>query len=1026
MCFPDTSDAVLRPLARRAFPASGSSQLTWTFDFDWTRTGTEKSYALLMQLGQGSQMSDASLDAGVGVNLVWTNFSGTHETLAYRRGGSLTGLQVIKGINQVRVVADLDAKTYSVWVNNTAVGAGIAFDANVSLDTVRFLTDGLNEIYFSGRCFDNLVVEASSSTPATATSTFTATLTPTAPPVSTATFTPTATAPAASTATFTPTATATATATRTPTSTAAAASTATSTPTFTATPGAGSGSSFSDNFNRANSAVVGNNWMEAEAAGALVEIQNNRLCFPDTSDAVMRPLARHVFPTVSSGQLTWTFDFDWSRTGTERTYALWMQLGQGSQMSDGSLDAGVGVNLTWANFSGTHEMLAYRKSGGLTGLQVVRGTSQIRVVADLNAKTYSISVNGTAVGSGIPFDANVSLDTVRFMTDGLNEIYFSGRCLDNLSISTSSSPPASTSTPTGTRTATAPAASTATSTPTTTRTPTPTATGSPSPGLTCNGPIRIMPLGDSITQGSSSGETDTAKQISYRLQLWNSLISAGYNIDYVGSQVWGSFYQSQGFDPDNEGHGGWRDDQIAANIYNNGGENWLGSHPADVILLHIGTNNLNTSASDVANILNEVDQYEAAQGRPVWVILARIINRSCSLNNPPCAEAATTTTFNDNVQAMAQARINNGDKILLVDMETGAGIDYRLQPGGDMWNNLHPYSTGYNKMAAVWRGALNSLLPLCSTTPGIISTAGTAAQVEQLYSYDVNAKGYPVPTYRLASAPPGMVINSSTGLIEWTPSSPGAYPVLVEAVNSQGTGTQSFTINVSGAASSNCLPGMLSYWKLDETSGTAFADTAGGRTASFSGTDSPVFAAGKVGGAVDLSGGDQALSTANTTNPTGGITVMAWINPDDLSTRDRGILSKKDAFILEIESTGAEVSFTLLNGGASREFEPDAYSGNDIQVGVWTHVAATFDGTTTSVYINGSAVGSETSTLSAVGSSTTPYSIGWTAQTNFGTNRYFDGRLDEVAVYNRALSAAEIQAQYNLGLSGSNYCSGGP
>jgi hypothetical protein len=385
-------------------------------------------------------------------------------------------------------------------------------------------------------------------------------------------------------------------------------------------------------------------------------------------------------------------------------------------MSDGSLDAGVGVNLTWTNFSGTHEMLADRKSGGLAGLQVVRGASQIRVVADLNAKTYSVSVNGTAAGSGIPFDANVSLDTVRFLTDGLNEIYFSGRCFDNLFVSTSSSPPpVSTSTPTGT--ATAPAGSTATSTPTATRTPTPTAAGSPSPGLTCDGPIRIMPLGDSITQGSSSGETDTGKQISYRLPLWNSLVSAGYNVDFVGSQVWGSSFRSQGFDPDNEGHAGWRDDQIAANIYNNGGENWLGNHPADVILLHIGTNNLNTSASDVADILNEIDQYEAAQGRPVWVILARIINRSCSLNNPACPEAATTTTFNNNVQAMAQTRINNGDRILLVNMETGAGIDYRLQPAGNMWDNLHPYNTGYNKMAAVWQGALNSLLPLCPTLP---------------------------------------------------------------------------------------------------------------------------------------------------------------------------------------------------------------------------------------------------------------------------------------------------------------------
>jgi hypothetical protein len=79
-----------------------------------------------------------------------------------------------------------------------------------------------------------------------------------------------------------------------------------------------------------------------------------------------------------------------------------------------------------------------------------------------------------------------------------------------------------------------------------------------------------------------------------------------------------------------------------------------------------------------------------------------------------------TTLFNENVEDMAFSRVNNDndpafpDNIIFgvnVDMEDGAGIDYRLQPDGDMWDNLHPFETGYSKMANVWFTALMDILP---------------------------------------------------------------------------------------------------------------------------------------------------------------------------------------------------------------------------------------------------------------------------------------------------------------------------
>jgi hypothetical protein len=224
------------------------------------------------------------------------------------------------------------------------------------------------------------------------------------------------------------------------------------------------------------------------------------------------------------------------------------------------------------------------------------------------------------------------------------------------------------------------------------------------PGLSCDAPVRIMPLGDSITVGSSSGVADAAQYISYRKDLWESLLAAGHFVDFVGSAINGQFYE--GFDPDHEGHGGYRDDQVARNIYNNSKINWLGHNPADIILLHIGTNSLNSSPNDVEKILNEIDQFESDRGVRVIVILARIINRN--------THSSITTLFNNNVQAMAEARIAAGDSIVIVDMENGAGINYNLLPVGDMWDNLHPFATGYTKMANVWFNALTPILPVCS------------------------------------------------------------------------------------------------------------------------------------------------------------------------------------------------------------------------------------------------------------------------------------------------------------------------
>ena len=307
--------------------------------------------------------------------------------------------------------------------------------------------------------------------------------------------------------------------------------------------------------------------------------------------------------------------------------------------------------------------------------------------------------------------------------------------------------------------------------------------------------IRIMPLGDSITTGYHATNSN-----GYRKPLYLNLTNSGYNVDFVGSQTDGDFA-----DQNHEGHSGWHaaedgtDDDILTRVYN-----WLVVNPAEIVLLHIGTNDIswgNADANEVNDILNEIDRYS----QDITVVLAaRIILRNDGKN-------LQTIAFNDAVEAMAAERITNGDDIIMVDME------HALTYPDDLADSVHPNDNGYAKMADVWYDALDNLL---GVAPTITSTPVMDAIVGQLYSYDVNATGYPEPNYVLIEHPPGMTIDSNSGLIEWIPSSANDFNVTVEAGNYIAEVNQSFTIiiptaiefDASSSATSGDVSGNMLTW----------------------------------------------------------------------------------------------------------------------------------------------------------------------------------------------------------------------
>jgi lysophospholipase L1-like esterase len=303
--------------------------------------------------------------------------------------------------------------------------------------------------------------------------------------------------------------------------------------------------------------------------------------------------------------------------------------------------------------------------------------------------------------------------------------------------------------------------------------------------------IRIMPLGDSITKGTGTCSLpDTYLNcIGYREDLWNGLASSGNQFNFVGTQ--GAAFQNQyTFDNDHEGHGGWTATDIKGNIYGSG-LNWLNNNPADIILLHIGTNDLggivppnvdqqiSNIVTDVEGILNKIDQFETDNNRGVLVVLARIINRS----DPNSAEGVYTTTFNGKLQLMANNRIAGGDKLAVVNME--AALIYP----DDLGDDLHPNAAGYSKMADVWLAALEQIINL---PPTILNPGDQSSVQNQIVSLEVQASD-PEDDALVFSAtglPPGLTINQATGEIHGKISNAvmiGAiYPVTITADDQTG------------------------------------------------------------------------------------------------------------------------------------------------------------------------------------------------------------------------------------------------
>ncbi len=219
-------------------------------------------------------------------------------------------------------------------------------------------------------------------------------------------------------------------------------------------------------------------------------------------------------------------------------------------------------------------------------------------------------------------------------------------------------------------------------------------------------PLRIMPLGDSITEGQIDRDTPTFLQEGYRIGLWNRLIEFGLPFDFVGTQSSGTDNLP---DKDHEGHSGFSTNQLTfgkTNDPDSGIDNWIPPTNPNMILLMIGTNNSGNTPEDMLADLDELINQIINQNNFTGELLVSTI--------PPLDPAGrfeeripTVEAYNAGIPTLVNSYIQQGNNVSFVDMvnvANGLTIEDINEPPNDP--GIHPTPEGYEKIADFWFNAI--------------------------------------------------------------------------------------------------------------------------------------------------------------------------------------------------------------------------------------------------------------------------------------------------------------------------------
>jgi fibro-slime domain-containing protein/RHS repeat-associated protein len=252
-------------------------------------------------------------------------------------------------------------------------------------------------------------------------------------------------------------------------------------------------------------------------------------------------------------------------------------------------------------------------------------------------------------------------------------------------------------------------------------------------------------------------------------------------------------------------------------------------------------------------------------------------------------------------------------------------------------------------------------------------------------------------------------------------SAPGTYVFRLTVNDFDLTSFDEVTFTVNPAPCLKPPTGLVSWWPGEGN----FGDLVfGNHGVPLNGTN---FAAGKVGQAFNLDGTDDAVQVADSASlKPANISVAAWVkfNSLDSVTSDTGlqyVLFKRgngpfEAFSLfKLRRDGVDRIHFLVGSNPTVNLRAAAVSQTTITAGQFYHLVGTYDGHDIRIYVNGVLETTQPNSFELGYLDGKPLVIGGSGEPFNGRVR---GAVDEIQLYNRALSASEVQAVYNTGGTG--------
>jgi hypothetical protein len=234
-----------------------------------------------------------------------------------------------------------------------------------------------------------------------------------------------------------------------------------------------------------------------------------------------------------------------------------------------------------------------------------------------------------------------------------------------------------------------------------------------------------------------------------------------------------------------------------------------------------------------------------------------------------------------------------------------------------------------------------------------------------------------------------------------------------------GTYTGSVTVTAAGASGSPAtIPvtltvspttppptGLVGAWAFDEASGTTATDASGrGNTGTISGATRTT---GHAGGGLSFNGTNAWVTVADSSSLdlTSAMTLEAWVRPAALGTTWRTVVLKEQTGQLAYGLYAGTDTASRPSANVFTDTDHGLLGPSALALNAWSHLAMTWDGTTLRLYVNGAQASTAALTGTAAVSSG-PLRIGGNAV----WPEWFSGLIDDVRVYNRALTAAEVVA----------------